>query len=188
MLGSMEDLESRILGELSAGRHAEAATLALKGLGPQILGYLGAVLRSDDAADEVFAQFSEELWKSLPSFRGDSSFKTWAYQIVLHCVGRFRRDGFRRRARALATREISKIAEEVRSLTAPFLKTEAKDKLAALRATLDADEQTLLFLRIDQKLSWREIAQVMSESGIEEAALRKRFERLKERLSRELGR
>jgi RNA polymerase sigma-70 factor (ECF subfamily) len=46
----------------------------------------------------------------------------------------------------------------------------------------------LLFLRVDQQLSWREIATVMSASGeaVEEAALRQRFQRVKERLSREL--
>jgi RNA polymerase sigma-70 factor (ECF subfamily) len=185
---SREGLERQVLEALEADRLNDAATFALRGFGPQILGYLHAVLRNEDAADEVFAQFSEELWKSLPSFRGESSFKTWAYQIVLHCVGRFRRDGFRRRAHPLKSAALSKIAEEVRSHTAPFMKTEAKDPLAALRASLDAEEQTLLFLRVDQQLSWREIATVMSSSGeaVEEAALRQRFQRVKERLSREL--
>ena len=59
--------------------------------------------------------------------------------------------------------------------------------LDRLRATLDEDEQTLLTLRVDRRLSWAEVAQVMAEDGAappEEPALRKRFERLKEKLAR----
>lgn len=181
-----EDLESQIQAALRAGRHDEAATIALRGLGPQILGYLAAVLKDADAADDVFAQFSEELWKSVGAFRGESSFKTWAYRVVVHCVGRYRRDGYRRRGRRFATNECSRIAAEVRSQTAPYLASAAKDRVAALRASLDPEEQTLLFLRVDQKLAWKDVAEVMSAGGdaVDEAALRKRFERLKERLRR----
>jgi RNA polymerase sigma-70 factor (ECF subfamily) len=57
--------------------------------------------------------------------------------------------------------------------------------LDALRETLTPEEQTLLHLRIDQALSWDEIALVFGKDGssVEAATLRKRFERLKERLA-----
>jgi RNA polymerase sigma-70 factor, ECF subfamily len=63
----------------------------------------------------------------------------------------------------------------------------AADRLASLRASLKPEDQTLLILRVDKGLSWKEIANVFAEAGDappDPAALRKRFERLKERLLR----
>lgn len=181
------DLERAIADHLATGDLATAATAALEGLGPQILGYLGATLRDDDAAFEVFGYFSEQLWKSIASFRAESSFKTWAYKLVMHSVSRYRRDGFRRLGQPLEISQASAIALRVRSTTAPYRRTEIKDKFARLREELSAEEQTLLFLRIDQDLPWNEVAAIMAEDAgepVEVAALRKRFERVKARLKK----
>jgi RNA polymerase sigma-70 factor (ECF subfamily) len=179
-----EALEREVAGHLKAGDLSAAATGALQRLGPQILGYLGATLRDDDAAYEVFSSFCEELWKSIGTFRGDSSFKTWAYKIVMHSVGRYRRDGFRRRAEQLGSNQASALAAQIRSTTPPYRRTEVKDRFARLRESLEPDERTLLFLRVDQGLSWTDVAAVVAEEGepVEVAALRKRFERAKARL------
>ena len=179
-----EALETSIREQLAAGNLAAAATAALQGLGPQILGYLTATMRDDDVAYDVFGQFSEELWKSIGTFRGESSFKTWAYKLVMHAIGRHRRDPYRNRGRALASDEVSALALDVRSRTPRFKQTEMKDRIARLRESLDPEDQTLLFLRIDQELSWNDVAAVMSAEGepVEPAALRKRLERAKERL------
>ena len=181
-----EALETTIREQLAAGNLAAAATAALQGLGPQILGYLTATMRDDDIAYDVFGQFSEELWKSIGTFRGESSFKTWAYKLVMHAIGRHRRDPYRNRGRALASDEVSALALDVRSRTPRFKQTEMKDRIARLRESLDPEDQTLLFLRIDQELSWNDVAAVMSAEGepVEPAALRKRLERAKERLRR----
>src|SRR4051812_33827926 len=125
------ELERAIAAHLSAGETSEAATLALRGLGPQILGYLIVTLRDDDAAGDVFGHFSEELWKSIATFRAESSFKTWAYKLVMHAVSRYRRDRFRR-VRRLETDEVSQIAAEIRSRTTTFRRTDVKDKIARL--------------------------------------------------------
>jgi RNA polymerase sigma-70 factor, ECF subfamily len=183
-----EELERKIAGALATADLAAAVTVALNGLGPQILGLLAARLRDDDAAYDVFGQFSEELWKSIGTFRGESSFKTWAYKLAMHALGRYRRDGYHRKQMPLGS-EVSAIAADVRSSTPPYRRTEVKDRVARLREALDPEEQTLLFLRIDQKLSWTDVAAVIAaEEGeaVEIATLRKRFERAKQRL-RELA-
>jgi RNA polymerase sigma-70 factor (ECF subfamily) len=61
-----------------------------------------------------------------------------------------------------------------------------RQALDKLRESLEVDDVSLLALRIDQKLSWAEIAEVVSSGGerVEAAALMKRFERLKARLAR----
>lgn len=178
------DLDQTIKAHLASGDLALAATTALGGLGPQILGYLGAQLRDDDAAYDVFGHFCEELWKSIGTFRGDSSFKTWAYKLVMHSISRYQRDGYRRRGVALASDELSALMEQIRTTTPPFKRTEVKDAVARLRESLEPEEQTLLFLRVDQDLSWNEVAEVISARGepAEPAALRKRFERAKAKL------
>jgi len=179
-----EELEREIAGHLAAGQLAAAATAALHTLGPQILGYLAVTLRDDDAAYEVFGQFSEQLWKSIATFRGDSSFKTWAYKLVMHSVSRYRRDGFRRRGRALVTSEALEIADEVCSRTAPYRQTAVKDRFSRLREALAPEEQTLLFLRVDQQMAWSDVAAVLAGGGeaVDAVTLRKRFARVKARL------
>jgi RNA polymerase sigma-70 factor (ECF subfamily) len=178
------ELEQTIAAHLAAGDHAQAATAALTGLGPQILGYIHAMLRDEDAAHDVFGRFSEELWKSIGTFRAESSFKTWAYKLVMHAIGRHRRDPYVRRGRAIESAEVSGLVQDVRSRTPPFQRTEAKDQIARLRESLDPQDQALIFLRIDQGLSWTEVAEVVSAEGqaVDAATLRKRFERAKQRL------
>ena len=178
------ELERTISGHLAAGALAAAASAALRGLGPQVLGYLVATLRDDDVANDVFGHFCEELWKSIGTFRGESSFKTWAYKLVMHAVGRHRRDPFRKRALPIADDQLSAVVMDVRSQTPRFQRTEIKDRIAQLRQSLEPEEQTLLFLRVDQELPWSDVAAIVSAQGepTDAATLRKRFERLKDRL------
>lgn len=171
--------ERRVAGDLTG-----AATVGIRSYGPEILGYLSAVLNNDADAADAFSAFCEDLWRGIASFRGEASFKTWAYKLAWHAALRQHRDPYRRRGRALATSEAEAIAAEVREVTAPYLKTDAKSEVARIRATLTPEEQTLLVLRIDRGLSWSEIA-VVFEGESTEAALRKRFERLKEKVRRE---
>lgn len=177
-------LERTIDAELARGELPAAATAAVRGYGPQILGYLVAILRDDAAAYDVFSQFSEDLWRGLATFRRECSFRTWAYKLAWNAALRFRRDAFRRRVRRLQTTEVSKLVEEVHSASRIYQQTAVKDRMAQLREQLEPDEQTLLILRVDRNLAWKEIAQVLAEGDtpVEESALRKRFERLKVKL------
>ena len=50
-----EDSEVHIVALLDAGDARGAATEIVRVLGPQILGYLSATLRDDDAAQDAFA-------------------------------------------------------------------------------------------------------------------------------------
>jgi RNA polymerase sigma-70 factor (ECF subfamily) len=165
------------------------ATAALHGYGPEILGYLVAILREREDAHEVFSDFSEELWKALPRFQRASSFRTWAYAIAWNVAQRFQRSRARRRTRPLQTTEMSEIAERIRSDTAAHLQTGVKQRLAQVREGLDPEDQTLLVLRVDRGLSWKDVAEVLSSDGakLDEVAVRKRFSRLKERLRKDLA-
>src|SRR3990172_12765505 len=108
-------LEARVKALLAEGRVGEAASAAIRQLGPQVLSYLSALLRSEPDAHEVFSQFAEDLWKGLPGYRGESSLRGWAYRIAWNASARFVRDPYRQRGRRLETSEASRIACEVLS-------------------------------------------------------------------------
>ena len=182
----MEVLEADVARLLEAGDLQSAAAAIMRGYGPAILGYLAALARDEDRTDDVFAQFSEDLWRGLPGFRRDASVRTWVYKLAWHAWLRQERDAFRRRGRAFLSGEMSGLAAEVRSTTALHLKSEAKDAVARLRAQLTPEEQSLLVLRIDRGLSWSEVASIMStpEEHLDSRAVAKRFQRVKEKLRR----
>jgi len=182
----VSDLEPRILALLDAGDLPGSATEALRGYGPQILGYLTAVMRDEDDAHDVFSQFAEDLWRGLPGFRRESSVRTWAFRLAWHAASRYARDPYRKRHRPILTTEASKIAEQVRSTMSTYAPGGRADRLLKLRESLEPEEQTLLILRVDKAMPWEDVAEVLRADGepATPAALRKRFERLKEKLGR----
>lgn len=187
-----EALERRVREALSAGRAGDAATALLEGYGPELYGFLRATLRDDDAAGDVFGMLSEDLFKGLPGFRAEASLRTWCYALARHAAARWRRDPLRRRGvRADDASELGKLVHELRSRTSIWRRTEVKDRVRALRDALSVEEQELLILRVDRGMEWEEVARALLDDGEEAdaaavskkaAALRKRFERIKEKL------
>ena len=179
-----EAVEASIRALLDARDARGAATAAVRSYGPQILAYLRAVLRDEDAAAEAFSRFAEGLWKGIARFRGDAAVLTWAYRVAWGAVREVRRDPYRRRARRLETSEASRLAAEVRESTASHLRPRDKGAVERLRASLDPGEQTLLILRLDRDLPWRDVAMILSGDGatLDEATVRKRYERVKAKL------
>jgi RNA polymerase sigma-70 factor (ECF subfamily) len=178
-------LEAAIARELDRADMAAAATKALEGYGPQVLGYLAVVLRNEDDATEVFGRFAEELWKAIGGFRRESTFRTWSYRVAWSCARRFLEDPYRRLGRRLETAEISQLVDRVRTTTAPYLRDTVKGRVSMMREGLLPEEQALLVLRLDRGMSWGEVAHVLSRDGEDApaaAALRKRFERIKQKL------
>ncbi|MGZ3445067.1 MAG: RNA polymerase sigma factor, partial [Myxococcaceae bacterium] len=175
----MEALEAEIGHLLETNDLPTAAEAIVRGYGPAILGYLAALARDEDRADDVFSQFCEDLWRGLPGFRRDSSIRTWAYKLAWHAWLRNQRDAHHRRGRPLAPEEVSRLAAEVRSTTAAHLKSETKDAVVRLRERLSPAEQTLLILRVDRGLSWSEVAAVMStaDEDLDAQTVAKRFQR-----------
>jgi len=183
----MSELEAAIRAACDAARWDHAMTLALENYGPELLSYLVALMRNATDADDLFGTVSESLWRTLPRFRWDSSLRTYAYTIARNTWRKHvRNPRHRRPPEPLSSPAVAAVVARARTQTATYLRTELKDRISALRAELDPDDQTLLILRINRRLAWREIAQVMADDDDEPsaitrraAALRKRFERLK---------
>jgi RNA polymerase sigma-70 factor (ECF subfamily) len=187
------DLEQQIRHRFDAGDLRGACTVAIDGYGSELLSYLIAIMRDDSAASEAFSATCEAIWRELHNFEWRSSFRTWAYVLARHSASRSFRSPHRRPDHAIPLSqipEVSAIIERVRTQTQPWLRTEVKDGVARLREKLSPDEQTLLILRVDRQMSWQDVARVLEPENADEgnatARIRKRFQRVKEKL-RELA-
>ncbi len=178
--------ERKVRALLDAGDARAAATEAMRAFGPKILGYLRSILRDEGDAGDAFSVWAEHLWRGIGSFRGDASFRTWAFKVAYNAALNVRNEAWRRLGRPFETGEASRLADEIRTRTAAREERQ-RTKLDAIREKLTPEEQTLLTLRIDQQLSWDEIGDVFSASNggarVDAATLRKRFQRLKDRLA-----
>lgn len=174
-------LESRLSALIARAAHDAAAEELVRGYGGEIYSFLRATLGDPADADDAFAMFSEHVWRGLAGFKGDAAFRTWAYQIARNAARMLARADGRRRRRFDdgGTSAAERVAWEVRSSTAPFRRSEVKSKLRALRDALRPEERELLVLRVDRELEWAEVARILGEDP---ATLRKRFERIKEKL------
>jgi RNA polymerase sigma-70 factor (ECF subfamily) len=160
------------------------ATGIIREQGPAILRYLRALLRDEDLASDAFSLTIEWIWRGVPSFRQDSSVRTWTFGIAWNAARRLREDPWFWRRQTMQSSTASRLAAELHTATQ---KTEQKgERLAELRRELNADEQNLLVLRIDQNLDWRDIADILAAGGekVSDVALRKRFERTKSRIAK----
>ena len=178
---SLADLELRVRHLLSKGHPDAAATSVIELLGPGVLRYLSTMLPEDDASD-AFSDFQQCIWRGLPRFRWECPLRAWSYRIAWHSAVRCMRDGYRRRREPLTPDLAS-------SLPAPGTSVAwfegRSEQLEQLRDELAVEDRTLLALRLGHNLAWDEVAAAFAAEGetISAAALRKRFERLKERLA-----
>lgn len=162
-----------------------ATTVLLEGYGPNVLGYLAARTGNSVEAEEVFALWCEDLWRGIRGFRWEASARTWAYRIAHNARVRHAKRGAPPQYVPLSDApELLALAAEVRTETARHLRTETKDSVAKLRASLNEDDRSLLILRVDRGLSWAEIADVHGEDASRAPTYRKRFERAKARLTK----
>lgn len=194
-LSARSDDEHAIRAACQAGTFDRALELAIARYGAELMSFLVAILRDVHDADDAFGETVEGLWRALPTFRWDCSLRTFAYTIARRMFVKQKRGPRARRPHVAISAAIDELAAGVRSQTASFLQTAAKDKLAAVRAQLAPEDQALLILRVNRQLAWRDIAQILAEeSGSADtvdltkaaAALRKRFERLKAELRDQL--
>ena len=178
---------------------ASATTLALQTYGPEIMGFLVARLHNHDLASEAFSRFAHDLWRGLGGFEGRSSVRVWAFVLARHAASRALEHRRRHQDKLVPLSQaehISRVAAKVRTETLRIARTETRDRLSQLRDRLSPDDRSLLILRINERMEWKEVALVMSYDGVvppsgilqrEAARLRKRFQLVKDRL-REMAR
>jgi RNA polymerase sigma-70 factor (ECF subfamily) len=128
--------------------------------GQPLRRYLAAMVRSEAEAEDLAQEAFLRLLDSLPSFRGDSSLKTYLYRIAHNLA-------LNHLASPPRTREIHSDPLPDRPSEAPSPQTRAagSELHALLRgavATLPPQQRAVVVLRNWQELSFKEIAQVLS--------------------------
>lgn len=184
-----DDLEQNLAALLKERKLDLLAKRAFERYSNELYGYLVHTMGKQEDAAEVFSQMLEDFWRGLPRFRGDATVRTWLYKIAYSAIVRFRRSPWNRgdRVGEAALDELFAIAH---SQTEPWRITEVKAKARALRDELNDADKTLLTLRLDRALDWKEVAQIMLDKDNPSAAtvtkeanrLRKRLQHLKEEL------
>jgi RNA polymerase sigma-70 factor (ECF subfamily) len=173
------------------GQHDEATTALLTLYGREIFGFMRARLRDPDVAKEAYSAFAVDVWRGMPGFRKQCPFRAWAYAIARNVASRqgARAARPRRFEQPLDDQVAPALVQLVRTCTAEYMRTEVKSRFAELRDKLSEEDQTVLVLRVDKRMEWRDVAAVMlgadapdSEREREAARLRQVFRALRERL------
>lgn len=148
------ELVSRFLGG-EADAFARLAELYKDRVHQFILCILGPDRESEDIAQEVFVQ----IYKSLGSFRRESSFGTWAYSLTRNVCRRRLRDRGREAGLFAETGEHGGEPPDTAPSVETLLEHEENEKaVRAAVAGLSPLHRSVLFLSCWERLSYEEIA------------------------------
>jgi RNA polymerase sigma-70 factor (ECF subfamily) len=185
----MSDVDASVRALCQRGEYDEATVLVLKAWGGAIYRFIAARVRDEDLTSDAFAKFSEDLWRGMAKFEGRAPVKVWSYAIARNAAGQILRKQARaRRSQVGWTSTLSaRIADEIRTDTREYLRTGFKTRFRELARRLAPEEHAIMWLRINERMSWEEIARVQSdvhgpELKREAARLRKRFQLVREKL------
>lgn len=185
-------LEARLRELLAAGEDNAAVSLVIERLGPKLRGFIHAVMLDHGAAEEVWADVTLDIYRGLGSWQRERPILPWCLGVSRNACRRYWRGqrSARRKGQTIPSQGWTfSQPQPVRTPTPIWKTTPARRALDVLRASLTPDERTLLILRVDKQLPWREVTAVMhpeldgsASLARREAALRKRFERTLTRL------
>lgn len=184
------EINERVAKLLADGDTSEACELIIQTHGQAIFGMLIGVLHDEDRAQDVFQHFSIELWKSLDRFQGRSSVYTWSYVIARRAISaHLDKDRRTPEVQLRTAQEKAIVARWTRTITDEWHKTETKFRFRELCEGLPEEDRMLVMLRIGEKMPWNQIVEIVAEDDIdtdeakrESARLRKKFERVKDKL------
>lgn len=181
--------ETAIRAACEAGQFDVAMTLAFDRYADELFGFLRGLSQDPVQADDAFGATCERIWRGIQQFRWECTFRAWAFQIARNEFMRSTREvGRARRSVPISdVPSVQRIVDRVRSATPVYQRDEVKDRFLLACKQLSPEDHMLLGLRIEQQLSWMEIARVLTAAELEPsakeiAALRKRFERLKAKI------
>ena len=128
---------------------------------------------AEEAAQEAFVS----AWKGLPSFRGESKFSSWLYQLTTNaCLDLLRRE--KRHRAAVPLDEQAELSSEDTPQRAAET-AELRDTLQAALQELSDDHRQIFLLRQMRQLSYDEIGALL---GLESGTVKSRLSRAKKQL------
>ncbi len=130
-------------------------------------------------ADDLLQEILLQIWRSMATFKGDSSIDTWSYRVALNTALMWRRKQTRRKKR------IPSEASNLNEIPTADQGNDSHDGhdsaelLDQFLKTLTKKDRALVLLYLDD-LSGKEMAEITGQS---EGAIRVRVHRIKQKLS-----
>jgi len=125
-----------------------------------VCNLIHSITRNPSYVDDIAQEIFWKVYLNLKKFKGKSSFKTWLYRITVNeCLKELRRATSSKKLRAKLADEksgLSSISNEV------IDKKEEQDKIRELVNSLSHLHRTILFLRYNEGLSVKEMAQILN--------------------------
>ncbi len=142
------------------------------------LRYSGNKVVAMDIAQETFLK----LLSSIRSFRGDASFDSWLYRLVVNCCLDHQRRGRKLLPFVDGVVDIVRAAGE--TVLHELLRTELEQRVQQVVANLSHDQRIVIVLRYTEGLSYDEIAAILGCSpGTVASRLNRAHKVLERRLS-----
>ena len=138
---------------LGTGDVARAAQEALRRYGPELFGFLVAVVGDREAAGTVYANACRHMETELAALPRTCSLQTGMYAIVRRRLAAHRQTGPHRTTGTATDFELTDPSRTVSRRPA-----NRRAAIAALRMHLPPEDRELLVLRIDRSLDWTEVA------------------------------
>lgn len=134
----------------------------------------GAYARED--ADDLLQEIFLQIWRSMATFKGDSSIDTWSYRVALNTALTWRRTQARRKK--WIPSEASNLTD-LPNTNSGHDSAHLQDRLDKFLRTLSKKDRALVLLYLDD-VSGKEMAEITGQS---EGAIRVRIHRIKQKLS-----
>lgn len=175
---------------VASGHATRATTAVLKMYGAELFGFLAGILEDVPAARDVYASVGESIRLYLPRFEWAFPLRTWIYVIARRELARHR-EMARQRSWPPPSSAKPTFPLPDPMVTQPYRASALRSSVGALRSSLASEDLELLVLRLDRRLTWKELALTsLGESASESAAgaeairLRERFRLIREDLTR----
>jgi RNA polymerase sigma-70 factor (ECF subfamily) len=142
------------------------------------LRYAGDAATAMDIAQETFLK----LLSSIQQFRGDSSFESWLYRMVVNsCLDHHRK---RRRFLPLVDEMLDVFRGPSEGALHEMLREEQEERVQQVVAQLPEDQRIVVVLRYTEGLSYEDIAEVL---GCRRGTVASRLNRAHKALERRLS-
>jgi RNA polymerase sigma-70 factor (ECF subfamily) len=168
-------LEAQVADHCARALFDSATQLLLRGFEADIRGFLRARTRHRASLDDVYAAFSEDVWRGLPGYRFEGRLRSWVFTLARNALARHAKSKQRWRERH--------VSDDFETTTLPVrmsvaIKHDRLARLAPLLAGLAEADRKLIEQRMLHALSWREIAHASGAADVvrESARLRKRYQ------------
>lgn len=125
---------------------------------------------------DLFQEILIQLWKSYPSFRGDSKFSTWMYRVAINVAIQDLRKTKKKQQLFFQTNQFKDTSEEKKS----DVQNEKLKLMHSAIAKLNKVEKAIVMLHLEEK-SNEEIAEII---GITQNYVRVKMNRIKTKLSK----